>query len=237
KILVAEGTEQVPVNKPIALLLEEGETAPFASPQDREGAVPSDAGEGARAPIDSPPPSPQLSRHRGEGDGRASARVEQAAAEKVMDEIAAQIRGNGRERVFASPLARRLARERGIDIQTINGSGPYGRIVQADIERAAARTSQGEQPRTAEPPRGSQQELVRRQEVPAAHGMSDSQVLALYAPDSYELVPLDTMRKFIAERLTLSKQTIPHFYLAIDCELDAMLAARARLNSMAPQDG
>jgi pyruvate dehydrogenase E2 component (dihydrolipoamide acetyltransferase) len=163
--------------------------------------------------------------------------VEQAAVEKVMDEIAAQIRGNGRERVFASPLARRLARERGIDIQTINGSGPYGRIVQADIERAAARTSQAEQPRTAEPPRASQQELVRRQEVPAAHGMSDSQVLALYAPDSYELVPLDTMRKFIAERLTLSKQTIPHFYLAIDCELDAMLAARARLNGMAPQDG
>jgi pyruvate dehydrogenase E2 component (dihydrolipoamide acetyltransferase) len=163
--------------------------------------------------------------------------VEQAAVEKVMDEIAAQIRGNGRERVFASPLARRLARERGIDIQTINGSGPYGRIVQADIERAAARTSQAEQPRTAEPPRASQQELVRRQEVPAAHGMSDSQVLALYAPDSYELVPLDTMRKFIAERLTLSKQTIPHFYLAIDCELDAVLAARARLNGMAPQDG
>jgi pyruvate dehydrogenase E2 component (dihydrolipoamide acetyltransferase) len=67
--------------------------------------------------------------------------------------------------------------------------------------------------------------------------MSDSQVLALYASDSYELVPLDTMRKFIAERLTLSKQTIPHFYLAIDCELDAVLAARARLNGMAPQDG
>jgi pyruvate dehydrogenase E2 component (dihydrolipoamide acetyltransferase) len=154
-----------------------------------------------------------------------------------MDEIAAQIRGNGRERVFASPLARRLARERSIDIQTINGSGPYGRIVKADIERAAARTSQAEQARTAEPPRASQQELVRRQEVPAAQGMSDSQVLALYAPDSYELVPLDAMRKFIAERLTLSKQTIPHFYLAIDCELDAVLAARARLNGMAPQDG
>ena len=234
KILVAEGTEQVPVNQPIALLLEEGETGdgsaaetssfetrPPAAPQDEEGRPHPE--EGARAPVS-----------KGEarqGDG------EQAAAEKVMDEIAAQIRGNGRERVFASPLARRLARERSIDIQTINGSGPYGRIVKADIERAAARTSQAEQARTAEPPRASQQELVRRQEIPAAQGISDSQVLALYAPDSYELVPLDTMRKFIAERLTLSKQTIPHFYLAIDCELDAVLAARARLNGMAPQDG
>jgi pyruvate dehydrogenase E2 component (dihydrolipoamide acetyltransferase) len=234
KILVAEGTEQVPVNQPIALLLEEGETGdgsaaetssfgtrPPAAPQDEKGRLHPE--EGARAPVS-----------KGEarqGDG------EQAAAEKVMDEIAAQIRGNGRERVFASPLARRLAREWSIDIQTINGSGPYGRIVKADIERAAARTSQAEQARTAEPPRASQQELVRRQEVPAAQGMSDGQVLALYAPDSYELVPLDTMRKFIAERLTLSKQTIPHFYLAIDCELDAVLAARARLNGMAPQDG
>ena len=234
KILVAEGTEQVPVNQPIALLLEEGETGdgsaaetssfgtrPPAAHQDEEGRLHPE--EGARTPV---------SKGEGrQGDG------EQAAAENVMDEIAAQIRGNGRERVFASPLARRLARERSIAIQTINGSGPYGRIVKADIERAAARTSQAEQVRTAEPSRASQQELVRRQEVPAAQGMSNSQVLSLYSPDSYELVPLDTMRKFIAERLTLSKQTIPHFYLAIDCELDAVLAARARLNGMAPQDG
>jgi len=146
----------------------------------------------------------------------------QAAAERVMDEIAAQIRGNGRERVFASPLARRLARERGIDIQTIDGSGPHGRVVKADI---------------AEAPRARQQELATRQEAPAARGMSDNQVLALYRPDSYELVPHDTMRRMIAERLTLAKQTIPHFYLSIDCELDALLAARARLNAMSPQDG
>src|SRR5262249_8519591 len=128
------------------------------------------------------------------------------------------------------------AREYGIDIQTINGSGPQGGMDKADIERAAAGTPQEERPRAAESPRASQQELVRRQEASATLGMSDSQVLALYTPNSYELVPLDTMRKFIAERLTLSKLTIPHFYLAIDCELDAVLAARARLNGMAPQD-
>jgi pyruvate dehydrogenase E2 component (dihydrolipoamide acetyltransferase) len=228
KILVVEGTEQVPVNQPIALLLEEGETS-LASPQGGEVASRSEAGEGDGKAPDDVNPTPQSSLQQKE--------EEQVSAERVMDEIAAQIRGNGRERVFASPLARRMARERSIDIQTINGSGPYGRIVKADIERAAARTSQAEQARAAEPPGASQQELVRRQEIPTAQGISDSQVLALYAPDSYELVPLDTMRKFIAERLTLSKQTIPHFYLAIDCELDAVLAARARLNGMAPQDG
>ena len=74
-----------------------------------------------------------------------------------------------------------------------------------------------------------------RREEP--EGLSDAKVLALYEPGSYELVPHDTMRRFIAERLTLSKQTIPHFYLAIDCELDALLAARARLNALAPQEG
>jgi pyruvate dehydrogenase E2 component (dihydrolipoamide acetyltransferase) len=228
KILVAEGTEQVPVNQPIALLLEEGETS-LASPQGEEVASRSEAGEGdGKAPEDVNPTPQSFLQQKEE---------EQVSAERVMNEIAAQIRGNGRERVLASPLARRIARERSIDIQTINGSGPYGRIVKADIERAAARTSQAEQARAVEPPRASQQELVRRQEAPAAHGMSDSQVLALYAPDSYELVPLDTMRRFIADRLTLSKQTIPHFYLNIDCELDAVLAARARLNGMAPQDG
>ena len=233
KLLVAEGTEQVPVNKPIAVLLEEGETAPSASPQRSEVAAGSDVseGDGKAAETVSPPPQPRSQLAEGE----------QAAAEKVMDEIAAQIRRNGRDRVFASPLARRLARERGIDIQTINGSGPHGRIVKADVERAAPGPSpaarRAEAPsEVGRAPGARQQELVKR-EPPAAHGMSDSQVLALYAPDSYELVPLDTMRRFIAERLTLSKQTIPHFYLAIDCELDAVLAARARLNGMAPQDG
>ena len=81
------------------------------------------------------------------------------------------------------------------------------------------------------------QELVARAEPQEPRGLSDRQVLALYEPGSYEIVPHDTMRRFIAERLTLSKQTIPHFYLAIDCELDAVLAARARLNALAPQEG
>ena len=89
-------------------------------------------------------------------------------------------------------------------------------------------------PAAAEPGR---QELAKRDSAREPRGLSDSQVLALYQPGSYEIVPHDTMRRFIAERLTLSKQTIPHFYLAIDCELDALLAARARLNALAPQRG
>ena len=99
-----------------------------------------------------------------------------------------------------------------------------------EIERAEpAEIEAAPEPRT--------QELVTRQEPQEPRGLSDRQVLALYQPGSYEIVPHDTMRKFIAERLTLSKQTIPHFYLAIDCQLDALMAARARLNALAPQQG
>jgi pyruvate dehydrogenase E2 component (dihydrolipoamide acetyltransferase) len=165
-----------------------------------------------------------------------------------MHQIAEQIRRNGGNgqtaRVFASPLARRLARELGLELPSLNGSGPHGRIVKADVERAAReamRPGRGEAPaaeapeeRAAEP---RQRELVARRETHDGRGLSDNQVLALYEPGSYELVPHDTMRRFIADRLTLSKQTIPHFYLAIDCELEAVLAARARLNGLAPKEG
>ena len=168
----------------------------------------------------------------------------------MLSQIAAQIRRNDRNghasRIFASPLARRLAREFGLDLASLNGSGPHGRIVKADIELAARETLRPAEPVEtvdAEPdaiehaPETRRHELVRQQTAQAARGLSDSQVLALYDPGSYDIVPHDTMRRFIAERLTLSKQTIPHFYLAIDCQLDALLAARARLNAMAPQDG
>jgi pyruvate dehydrogenase E2 component (dihydrolipoamide acetyltransferase) len=170
-----------------------------------------------------------------------------------MHKIAEQIRGNGRNdhaaRIFASPLARRLAREAGIELGAIDGSGPHGRIVRRDVESAATKPKQAEpvaaipEFEEAEPaemeavPERGPQELVARAEPQGPRGLSDRQVLALYDPGSYEIVPHDTMRKFIAERLTLSKQTIPHFYLAIDCQLDALMAARARLNALAPQRG
>ncbi|ODS02344.1 hypothetical protein AUC71_15830 [Methyloceanibacter marginalis] len=175
----------------------------------------------------------------------------EGSPEHVMSRIAAQIMANGNgkgdhgRRVFASPLARRIASERGIDLAALKGSGPHGRIVLRDVEHAAPESpaaptenaeaaeapSQGE-PTHDTPSRGE----VMRAPAPS-QGLSDKQVLAMYEPGSYELVPHDTMRRLIAERLTLAKQTIPHFYLNIECQLDALLAARKRLNDMAPDNG
>ncbi len=245
KLLVAEGTEQVPVNQPIAILLGEDEgapsfeTRPTAAPQD-EVAAPHPE-EGAFTPV-------------------AKGEIHDGSPEHVMNKIAEQIRANGAngqaKRVFASPLARRLARERGIELAALAGSGPHGRIVKADVERAQLAPSRAEpvhidaktvevEPLASEPveeaaeiaaPReGGPREIAMRHEEPEA--LPDAKVLALYEPGSYEVVPHDTMRRFIAERLTLSKRTIPHFYLAIDCDIDALLAARARMNGLAPQEG
>jgi pyruvate dehydrogenase E2 component (dihydrolipoamide acetyltransferase) len=255
ELLVAEGAENVPVNQPIAVLIEEGVDT---TPSPGAGAPPSPAtGEGVSTPSREAFPSPLV----GEGGEAASAteRVRgnfgvgvgdhAASAEQVMNEIAEQIRANGSNghgpRIFASPLARRLARERGIELAAITGSGPHGRIVKADVERAAAAPSRAPRHVKAEaaPEAESLEEEQRtgRREIATRHaepeGLPDAQVLALCEPGSYEIVPHDTMRRFIAERLTLSKRTIPHFYLGIDCDIDALLAARARLNSLAPQDG
>ena len=249
KLLLAAGTEHVPVNHPIAVLLTEDEAerrCSSPSPLGGEDAPkPSfGAGEGARTTVGSESPSPQPSPQGERG----------MATEQVMHKIAEQIRRNGGNghatRIFASPLARRLARELGLEIATLNGSGPHGRIVRHDVERAAQATPKVAEriepiskPEAAEAieieqaPKPRPQELVARSEPQEPRGLSDRQVLALYEPGSYEIVPHDTMRRFIAERLTLSKQTIPHFYLAIDCQLDALVAARARLNALAPQEG
>jgi len=233
KLLVAQGTEHVPVNFPIASLLTEDEASP--SPQRGEDTARSAVGEGARKADESAAPSPQASPRRGDGE-----------TEQVMHQIAEQIRRNGKDgqegRIFASPLARRLARELGLELKAINGSGPHGRIVKADIEQAARRAMRRPEAAEAAPAEAEMVEAGRAQELVAhraaePEAMPDKQVLALYRPGSYEIVPHDTMRRFIAERLTLSKRTIPHFYLAIDCELDALFAARKRLNDMAPKEG
>jgi pyruvate dehydrogenase E2 component (dihydrolipoamide acetyltransferase) len=242
KLLLAEGTEHVPVNHPIALLRVEDEVAPPAATKAEpkpEAAAPRP--EAAPRALSEAPIAPSL--------------TADATPEAVLHRIAEQIRGNGRSRggdggarIFASPLARRLAREFGLEVGALAGSGPRGRIVKADVERAARDAMREPAPVTAatqpepeprEQPRAAPrpQELVARGNGPEPQRMSDSQVLALYRPDSYEIIPHDTMRKIIAERLTLAKQTIPHFYLAIDCDLDALLAARARLNALAPKEG
>jgi len=263
RLLLAEGTEHVPVNHAIAVLVTEDDDRPQAAappaPLAGEDASRSEAGEGVSRSAGSENPSPRPSPQWGEGVSETEIvsptpqRGEGGlGTEEVLHKIAEQIRGNGKsghaQRVSASPLARRLAAELGLELAAINGSGPHGRIVKQDVERAALAKPQVPErieaaPIEAEPqpieeaPERRPQELVTRHEPPEARGLSDRQVLALYEPGSYEIVPHDTMRRFIAERLTLSKQTIPHFYLAIDCELDAALAARARLNALAPQEG
>jgi pyruvate dehydrogenase E2 component (dihydrolipoamide acetyltransferase) len=238
KLLLKEGTEHVPVNHPIALLRVEDEDIVAPKP--------------AAAPkVEELPTSPSNPFAEPNRASVAVGGTDNRSAEEVLRRIAQQIRQNGRGdrangRVFASPLARRLARELGVELGRLNGSGPHGRIVKADIERAARAAMHPVEPVAAakaevEPSEQAlkprPQELVARSEAPGPVRMPDSQVLALYRPDSYEIIPHDTMRKIIAERLTLSKQTIPHFYLAIDCSLDALLAARTRLNALAPREG
>jgi pyruvate dehydrogenase E2 component (dihydrolipoamide acetyltransferase) len=126
--------------------------------------------------------------------------------------------------VFASPLAKRLAKDGGIDLSQVRGSGPHGRVVKSDIE--AMKT--GKSP-LAPPPAGAPAAVI-------APSMSDSQVMKLFEEGSYEVVPHNNIRKVIAKRLIESKQTIPHYYLTIDTEIDALLALRKEINAAAPRD-
>jgi pyruvate dehydrogenase E2 component (dihydrolipoamide acetyltransferase) len=132
---------------------------------------------------------------------------------------------NGHDRTFSSPLARRLAKEAGIELARINGSGPHGRVIARDVE--GAKSGKGLKAPAAAPSAGA----------PAiAPSMSDKQILALFEPGSYEIVPHDGMRRTIAQRLTASIQTVPHFYLTMDCDIGKLLAAREEINASAPKD-
>jgi pyruvate dehydrogenase E2 component (dihydrolipoamide acetyltransferase) len=148
--------------------------------------------------------------------------------------------------VRATPLARRLAREAGIDLSAVPGSGPHGRVVRADIEAAtksppSALPAAGASPRQEIGADGGHKvisplevEMPGRAEGGVPAPMSDDAVLKLFEPGSYELIAHDNMRKTIARRLVEAKSTIPHFYLTLDCELDALLALRKQLNAAAP---
>ncbi|NKI59808.1 pyruvate dehydrogenase complex dihydrolipoamide acetyltransferase [Labrenzia sp. PO1] len=212
KIVVPAGTSGVKVNELIAVLLEDGEDA---SSIDTSGgsAAPASSSGGDKAPA-VPESSPAI-------EVGAKAATDPVPAPKAAD-------GN---RIFSSPLARRLAQLNGLDLKALSGSGPHGRIVKRDIEAAlAAGTGKAV-------PAAAAAEAPKAAAAPAmATGPSADQVLKLFDKDSYELVPHDGMRKTIAKRLTESKQTIPHFYVSVDCELDALLALRAQLNDAAAKD-
>jgi pyruvate dehydrogenase E2 component (dihydrolipoamide acetyltransferase) len=132
------------------------------------------------------------------------------------------------DRIRVSPLARRLAQQAGLALAALSGSGPHGRIIKRDIEAALARGA-------TTPQAASNREVAAAPAAVAAIG--DDKILALYDKGSFELVPHDKMRRVIAERLTLAKQTIPHFYLSIDCRIDELMRARERMNAASPADG
>ncbi|RWG99045.1 pyruvate dehydrogenase complex dihydrolipoamide acetyltransferase [Mesorhizobium sp.] len=163
-------------------------------------------------------------------DGGAAPKAEAPKADPAKAEPAPVANGHaGGERVFASPLARRIAKDAGVDVSALAGSGPHGRVVKADVEAAIASGGAKAAP-AAKAPAGAPAGAP----APAPKPMSDDQVLKLFAEGSYELVPHDNMRKTIARRLVEAKSTIPHFYLTLDCELDALLALRTQLNAAAP---
>jgi pyruvate dehydrogenase E2 component (dihydrolipoamide acetyltransferase) len=205
EILVPEGSQGVKVNTPIATLAGEGE-APRAPKQQ----------ETLKAQ-----PSPLVGEGREGGNGGSSSA--KGAARTPTPNPAPQ---GGGERVLASPLARRLAQQGGIDLGALKGSGPKGRIVKADIEAAARSPRAGSQP-------------SREVAKPAPTQTPAPQSLESYGirPGSYDLVPLDLMRKTIAKRMTASFRDVPHFPLTIDLEIDALLKARSEINKRFADNG
>ena len=243
KIVVPEGTSDVPVNQLIAVLAQEGEDLKQAAATAGKGAAPVKGAASA-------PPSPQPSPQRGEGAAEQAATPSGAPQARtpapprssplVSEEGSPQAPGQGARtnghgapagntnRIFSSPLARRLAKEAGIDIGRIEGSGPHGRIIARDVE--AARSGRGLRTPGAAPG-------VAPSPIPViAPSMSDQQIRALYEEGSYDVVPHDGMRRTIAQRLTASVQTIPHFYLTVDCDIGKLVAAREEINAAAPKD-
>ncbi|PJI40435.1 pyruvate dehydrogenase complex dihydrolipoamide acetyltransferase [Ferrovibrio sp.] len=196
KILVAEGSEGVAVNTPIAVLLEEGESA-------------SDVKAAPKKEEKKPEPKAEAPKQE---EKKAEA---PKAAEKPAAAPAPAAKSG--DRVFASPLARRMADQAGIDLKAVQGSGPHGRIVKADVEKA---------------PKGSAAApaaAAGKTAAPVASGPGARQLADLLKMP-YKLEPLSGMRRTIARRLTESKQTVPHFYLTIDTEIDELLSLRKRLN-------
>jgi pyruvate dehydrogenase E2 component (dihydrolipoamide acetyltransferase) len=187
RIMVAEGTEGVKVNAVIAVLLEDGESAGDISASAATlAAAPAPVAQAAAPAVVAPTPAPA------------------APAAKDGD------------RVFASPLARRIAADKGVDLTTMTGSGPRGRIVKADVEGASAAPAavSAAAPTAAAMPTSASSDAVAK----------------MYADREYTEIPLNGMRKVIAARLTEAKQTVPHFYLRRDINLDALLSFRGELN-------
>jgi pyruvate dehydrogenase E2 component (dihydrolipoamide acetyltransferase) len=209
KILVADGTEGVKVNAPIAILVQEGEAVP-------DSASPAPAAAPASATAEAP-----------------KASTAQASAAPASGANGHDIgHDKGGERIFASPLAKRIAKETGVELKGIHGSGPNGRIVRADVEAAKGAAPAPAPATAAAAPAPAEAPAAKPAPAPAP---APAKAAAITAPHS--LVPHTNMRRVIAKRLTESKQSVPHFYLTMDIELDALLKLRGELNARSAKDG
>lgn len=211
KILVAAGTEGVKVNEVIAVLLEEGEDA---SAIGNVTAAPKPVAKSAEVPAPARPAAPK------------SLAVAESAAGPAFSVTPTTLAAGGAtvakgNRIFASPLARRIAAEKGVDLSSVNGSGPHGRIIRHDVEQfigkggAAKATALG-------------QAAVKAPAIPGTQGFGEG---------AFDLMPHTNMRKTIARRLQESKQFVPHFYLTMDFEIDRLLQLREEINAAAPKEG
>lgn len=219
KILVPEGTADVPVNQLIAVMAENGEDVK---------SVAASAGQGAPVAASAEAPEPE---NKKDAAPAATASSEHAPAAPISANTG---------KIFASPLAKRIAKMNDIDLTTVKGTGPRGRIIERDVRALLS----GEAPKSQAGAAPEQTKIAAQKPAAApssspvlASGPTLEQVKAQYEAGSYEELTLDGMRRTVAKRLVESKQTVPHFYLTIDVELDELLALRGQVNSSAPKDG
>ena len=236
KIVVPEGTQDVAVNAVIAIIAADGEDAKAAAssaastPKKAEKSETPKAAEkkADEAPKSEPKSEPKSAPSAPPSAPAAGSSPPARAAEGGAAKAAPAGAANGSNRIFASPLAKRLAKEAGLDLASVQGSGPHGRVIARDIDDAKA--GKGAKPATAAaagaPAAG----------VAPAPAMSDKQILSLYEEGAYESVPHDGMRRTIAQRLTAATQSMPTFYLTIDCDIGKLTAAREEINAAAGKD-
>ena len=205
KILIPEGSQDVAVNTPIAILLDEGETA-----------------DGPDQPAPAPAPTSAVPPQAEAPSDDKLATAEQSTPATASAAPFRQPNAQA-DRVFATPLARRIAADKGLNLKEITGSGPKGRIVKADVEHATAAA--------LAPATNTSSTTSSSEKIAISSGLTTETVLKMYQDRAFEEIKLDGMRKIIAARLTEAKQTIPHFYLRRDIQLDTLLALRSELNS------
>ncbi len=233
KIVVPEGTQDVAVNAIIAVLANEGEDVKAAAAgAAKSAASPSQAQPAPKsAPIAPSVETPPATASQDEAKKAAQSvskpipRSEEGAKVPVSKDEGRH--GAGANRVFSSPLARRLAKESNVDLNRVQGSGPHGRVIARDIEAAKSGKGLGSAGTALAGAADSRT---------IAPLMSDSQIRALYEDGSYDFVPHDGMRRTIAQRLTASVQTVPHFYETVDCDIGRLMTAREEINEAAPKD-